>query len=107
MAREFAKSFYNSKAWKDCRRRYIELMPKEKRGLCERCYKEGKHVLGEELHHKIPLTPNNINERNITLDHNNLILLCYECHKKIHGFQKEKRYIIADNGDIIENPKYR
>lgn len=101
MAREFAKRFYNSKEWKQCRKRYIELMPKYKRGLCEECYKKGEHVLGDELHHKIPLTPKNIDNKNITINHDNLILLCYDCHKRIHGMRKEKKYIFDENGNII------
>ena len=105
MAREFARKFYHSSDWQRCRERYIQLMPIYKRGLCEECYKNGKHVLGEELHHKIFLTPNNINDRNITLNHDNLIFLCRECHKKIHEKRKEREYIFDDNGNLIPNHK--
>ena len=101
MAREFARKFYNSSEWQRCRERYIQLMPKYKRGLCELCYKDGTHVRGEELHHKIFLTPNNINDRSITLDHDNLILLCRECHKKIHVKRREKKYEFDKDGNII------
>lgn len=37
MAKEFAKAFYNSKAWKKCKASYIESV----HGLCERCEKSG------------------------------------------------------------------
>ena len=101
MAREFARQFYNSKDWKDCRKRYIQLMPRYMRGLCEECYSKGIHTLGEELHHKIELNPNNIHDRNITLNHDNLILLCYECHKKRHRAKFERTYMFDDNGNIL------
>ena len=101
MARKFAKPFYNSKAWKDCRESYKKAIPKYKRGLCEQCYEKGKHEIGDEVHHKIWLTPNNINDPNITLNHDNLILLCYECHKAIHTKRVKKRYVFNDKGELI------
>ena len=101
MARAFAKPFYNSKEWKICRQRYIELMPRYKRGLCEECYNKGIHKLGEELHHKIELSPKNINNRNITLNHDNLIFLCFECHKKRHMSERERSYVIDKEGNIL------
>ena len=81
-------------------------MPTHKRGLCEKCYEKGKHILGEELHHKIWLTPKNINDKDITLNHSNLILLCRECHREAHGDRKPAQYIYNDNGELIPNPKY-
>ena len=106
MAREFAKAFYNSDRWRTCREQYIKAMPTHKRGLCEKCYEKGKHILGEELHHKIWLTPKNINDKDITLNHSNLILLCRECHREAHGDRKPAQYIYNDNGELIPNPKY-
>ena len=107
MARDFARAFYNSKAWLQCRERYIQLMPKYRRGLCEKCYKEGKHILGEELHHKIWLTPKNINDKNITLNHDNLILLCFDCHREIHNQRKQSQYKINELGELIPKEKYK
>lgn len=73
--REFAKSFYKSKAWKECRKSYITSV----HGLCERCGSPGKIV-----HHKKTLNPKNINDVNITLNHSNLEYLCQDCHNKEH-----------------------
>ena len=53
MAKEWAKSFYQSKAWRRCRDAFFI----SKQGLCERCENPGKIV-----HHKIYITPNNIND---------------------------------------------
>lgn len=76
MAREFAKSFYNSKEWKKCR----ELIMIRDSYLCVLCNKPA-----QEVHHKKHITPNNINNPAITLNPENLISLCGDCHKKIHA----------------------
>jgi len=52
MAKEYAKKFYNTRAWKECREGYI----KSVYGLCEKCQKTG-HI----VHHKKYITPQNIN----------------------------------------------
>lgn len=107
MAKPFAKKFYSSNEWKSCRENYIKQMPKYKRNLCERCFAKGVHKLGEELHHKIWLTPKNINDKNITLNHDNLILLCFDCHRAEHGQRNESQYIYDEQGALIPNPKYK
>lgn len=73
------------------------------------CYTKGKHVLGEELHHKIPLTPENIHDKNITLNPDNLIFLCRECHRAQHeiAHRGNKRYYYDKEGNLIQNPRYK
>ena len=73
--REFAKRFYTSSAWKKCRESYIATV----HGLCERCSGAGKIV-----HHKIYLNEGNIDDPSVTLSHENLELLCQECHNREH-----------------------
>ena len=75
MAKDYAKKFYRSKAWRECRASYISKVY----GLCERCKQPGKI-----LHHKEYITPDNINDPNITLNHDNLEFLCQECHNIEH-----------------------
>ncbi len=58
MAQPWAIKFYKSKAWRKCRTAYQI----NKHHLCERCGDPG-----EEVHHRIPLTPENINNPEITL----------------------------------------
>lgn len=41
------------------------------------------------VHHKTELTPENINDPEITLGWRNLELLCLECHNKAHGNAEE------------------
>ena len=82
MAKEYAKAFYNSAAWIKCKNSYI----KSVHGLCERCGEPGYIV-----HHKKYITPKNINDPNITLNHDNLEYLCRKCHNEEHErFKKNK-----------------
>lgn len=76
----FAHRFYVSPEWIRCRRKYAESVGR----LCERCYAAGKIVPGTQVHHKIRLTPQNINMPEIALNWENLELLCDECHHKEH-----------------------
>lgn len=95
MAKEWAKKFYNSKVWKQCRDSYIAKVF----GLCERCKNAG-----DILHHTIELTPLNINDTNITLNHDNLEYVCIDCHnKEHHGSEAIGEGLMFDeNGDIKE-----
>ena len=102
MAQEVAKAFYNSSAWLQCRDSYIATV----HGLCERCNVKGDVKPGLILHHKILLTPNNINNQLITLNHEHLQFLCLDCHNIEHG-AKEVRVIrdglMFDNeGNVVE-----
>ena len=83
MAREFAKKFYRSKNWKQCRESYITSVNM----LCEKCWESHIVRKGYIVHHKIPLTPKNINDVSITLSHSNLQFLCLDCHNRVHGDQ--------------------
>lgn len=101
MAKEFAKRFYDSTAWKKCKRSYISKV----HGLCERCGEPGYIV-----HHKKYLTPNNINNPDVALNHDNLEYLCLACHNKEHNFDKKKFEVVRDGlmfnqyGDLVEAP---
>lgn len=66
-----AKKFYWSSVWKKCRVSYIQSVF----GLCEKCGKPGYIV-----DHIIEINSENINDPNITLNHENLQYLCTPCH---------------------------
>ena len=93
--KEYAKGFYKSQAWKQTRLAFY----KEKKGLCEECLKQGIVKAGVIVHHKIHITQENINNTTVTLDKNNLELLCRDCHGKKHG--KDRRYRVDNNGNVI------
>ena len=76
----FARAFYMSRPWVRCARAYRA----SKGGLCERCWSKGIVTPGEEVHHKIKLTPENINNPAISLNWDNLELLCSACHEAEH-----------------------
>mgnify|MGYP000647991802 CR=1 FL=1 len=78
MAKEFAKKFYNSKQWKKCRGAYITHRKAIDGGMCETCHE----VPGYIVHHKIELTPDNINNPDISLSFDNLKYDCHICHNK-------------------------
>lgn len=94
--KDFAKSFYTSRAWKNCRRAYAASVG----GLCEDCKAKGLITPGEIVHHKTELTPENINDPAVTLSWSNLRLVCRECHAKKHG-ARERRYTVDPLGRVI------
>ena len=104
VARDFAKKFYNSKQWIKCREAYKQSV----NGLCERCLSKGKYVPGDEVHHKIYLTPENINDPNITLSFENLELLCSSCHNNEHHSTDvtAEGLCFNEHGElVVDNPK--
>lgn len=71
-----SKAFYNSSAWK----RLTSIVKIRNNGLCALCYHNGVATKGTIVHHIIPIK-DNWNKR---LDITNCILLCAECHNKVH-----------------------
>ena len=114
MAKPYARQFYSSKAWQDCRNEYA----KKVHHLCENCLRQGIYKPGEIVHHRIEISPLNIDKPEITLNQKNLELLCRECHQQKHndkaGWQhynakrrKAKqvslRYVVDENGKVFKN----
>jgi 5-methylcytosine-specific restriction protein A len=75
--------FYNSKAWRNLRKKYIS-----KHYLCEECQKEAKLkneytiCLAEEVHHKEAIQTDEGWLRR--LDEGNIIALCHKHHNIAH-----------------------
>lgn len=82
--KDYARSFYHSSAWKRTQKAYMQ----SKNYICERC-----GGVAEIVHHKKYITPQNINNPNITLNWSNLEALCRTCHQHEH-FQEKK--VVAD-----------
>lgn len=101
MAKDFAQGFYNSVAWKECREAY----KRQQSYLCERCLAQGLLVPGEIVHHKIRITPATIDDPAVTLNFENLELLCRKCHEQEHkrerGRMFDRRYTIGPDGSVI------
>lgn len=96
MAKKFSQSFYHSKQWKEVRS-YILTRDNY---LCCRCGKPAT-----EVHHIIHLTEANIGDTAITLNADNLISLCAECHKEQHYNDRYHReYYFDENGYLQRIP---
>ena len=90
------KDFYQSKTWQDCRKSYLIT----KHYTCERCTGIAKIV-----HHKTPLTPENIQDLTIALGHENLEALCQTCHNtEHHGRYEPRRYAFDPAGNVTKPP---
>ncbi|MGX5485228.1 HNH endonuclease [Bacillus cereus] len=97
MAKEFAKKFYKSIYWKECRLAYIATRID---GMCEHC----KDVPGYIVDHIIEITPQNIDNPDIILNYENLQYLCLPCHNtKTFGKAVLIRedVMFDENGDLI------
>ena len=93
--REFAESFYKSKAWQSCRDAYA----RSRGGLCESCARQGLVEPGEIVHHIRHLTPENINDPTVTMGWSNLELLCRDCHAQRHS-KRRRRYRVDARGQV-------
>lgn len=112
MAKPWARKFYSSKTWQSCRNEYA----KRRHYLCEDCLRRGIYKPGEIVHHVIELDPVNIEKPEIALNHDNLRLLCRECHAARHRIEggpwaavnkrrreekaKAQRYIVGEDGTV-------
>lgn len=94
--RTFQTNFYGSQAWKDCRAAYIKSVG----GLCERCRSRGIITAGVVVHHKTHVNQDNVNDPNVTLNFDNLQLLCVQCHADVHA-KNQKRYNVDKFGRVF------
>lgn len=84
-------AFYHSKAWRD-----LSYLLRLKSGKCQRC---GRIADIKQLHahHKVLLTPSNVNDISISLNPDNIEILCSSCHDEEHnrfGYAEHHIYII-------------
>ena len=98
---EAVEEFYTTWKWRNCRTAYAKSVG----NLCERCRKRGVINPGTkenplETHHKIRLTDDNINDPSVTLNWDNLELLCHKCHKEERE-KKAKRWRVLPDGRVV------
>lgn len=106
------KEFYQSKAWKDCRKE-VWLKQNLLCGICNRpVYVDGispytpkKNRRTGIVHHIEHLNDNNVYDDNVTLNINNLIGVCKECHEKEHhtDVATRKGYSFDEYGNLISS----
>lgn len=101
MAKAYAKKFYNSKVWKECRASFISLRISIDGGMCQDC----KERPGYIVDHVEEIAPSNINNPLITLNFKNFKYLCLDCHNKKtftkHKSVREGLYF-DEEGNLIE-----
>lgn len=97
MSKPYASVFYRSRAWKNCRAAYIKSVG----GLCEDCLARGIYTPAKVVHHIEHITPETINDPNITLNFKNLRAVCQDCHALEHKTEATDRYIIDEFGNVI------
>lgn len=87
----YLHNLYKSPVWLASRELKIMLV----NGLCERC-----RQVGIEVHHKERLNIENVNDPSISLNQDNLELLCNGCHNKEHKrFSKVRKF--DENGNML------
>ena len=82
-------NFYKSDTWMVAR----EIKIRSVNGFCERC-----GAIGQEVHHKKRLSVENVNDASLSVNQDNLELLCKDCHNKEH-----KRFSIETRFDAEGN----
>lgn len=101
MAREFAKPFYKSTAWRRCRDGYIAHRMAIDGGMCEVCRERPGYI----VHHKDTLTPANIDDPAVSLNWGQLSYECKDCHDQHegHGVGSAAPPICAfgEDGDVL------
>ena len=112
----FAHQFYHSKEWRGTLKdgKYVggmrNFIMDRAHGLCERCMERAQNgeipkdrelTPADVVHHKIPLTAENINDPDITLNPERLVALCNECHTEVH----QQLGVGALNGRKKEEPR--
>ena len=86
--------FYHSTAWRKCRLFVLH----QRHYTCEICGKRGT-----EVHHKIALNENNVGNPDISLNPDNLQLLCHECHTRITaGMLGTMRVTFDKEGKVVD-----
>ena len=90
---ENIERFYTSRAWRACRQSFLN----ERGGLCELCWKRGLIVPAVHVHHLTHITPENLSDPAVTLNHANLMALCEECHAEQH---RTKRWRCDPDGHV-------
>lgn len=103
MAHSYARAFYTSAAWAKTRSAYIAYRRSIDGGVCEEC----RQRLGVIVHHRTMITPQNINNPEVTLNFSNLELVCQECHNAMpghawgHGAARSRVIFDCDTGEPI------
>lgn len=88
-----SKQFYESNAWKKCRR--LALI--RDNYLCQDCLERKQITKADMVHHVIELK----DDKTKALDLNNLRSLCNSCHEKHHNRRGQPKRKVSHKIDVI------
>lgn len=89
--------FYRSDMWRKVRAIVINDRLKDGITICEYCDKPIVSAYDIIGHHKIALTPENVDDVNISLNPDNIMLVHHKCHNIIHnklGYKNREVYLV-------------
>lgn len=93
------QTFYASSKWRNFRLGLILERSKEHNGvICEKCRKLIVKPIDIHAHHKVELTPENVNDYSISLNPDKIELICHACHDKEHyrfGYKPGKKVYLV------------
>ena len=98
---KYAEQFYKSTAWQNIQR----IAMQRDRFLCVECMKAGRITPAALVHHIKPITRQNINDPEITLNLDNLEAVCVQCHADLHPKTNGRRYSVDNEGNIAPRPQ--
>lgn len=81
MAKDFSRHIYHTSEWERVR----QAAWARDHGLCQECLKRGRVTIAEIVHHKVELTPFNVNDQTVAFGVDNLECVCRDCHATLHG----------------------
>lgn len=77
-------NFYKSKQWEELRARLMLERVKDGLLICEYCGKPITRAYDCIGHHEVELTDQNVNDYEVSLNPDNIKLIHFKCHNKIH-----------------------
>jgi shikimate kinase len=92
------QEFYSSKEWQIARMEAISNATNERGEVIDQYTgKPITNVRQIQVHHKIELTPANVNDYDISLNQDNLMVVSFASHNEIHnrfGYKQKKVYLV-------------
>lgn len=108
MARDFSRHIYHSARWQGIQSLAMQrtettvgMVPPN---MCERCYQHGLIKPAKVVHHITWITPENVDDPSVTLNLDNLMRLCQDCHAAVHSKNPDeapRRYLFDEQGNIV------
>ena len=98
--------FYRSMPWRRVQRMCMRRIVDTPYGpcpplMCERCFERGELRPAVLVHHKTHVTASNVDDPNVTLNPDNLMRVCRECHDALHGGQEPPRAMFGPDGSVV------